>query len=199
MHNNYINSDRHPFVHTCRKTSVCHVNKYFDEPHSRMSASLAQTQNYSYDLFVCLASESNPHGCMSRRHFCNRVSFHSLRSFSPHTANYFQLGTQHSIDERLFANFVTKMTEILQIVTPGELTNVKRQIKMREDGNWSRVDWSLAETLNSGDIQLIQGRLMALDPKVLLWSLIYLLSHLYLLYHPFLLTHFCLDILAYHA
>jgi len=54
----------------------------------------------------------------------------------------------------------------MQLITPGEMTTVKKQLKMREDGIWSRVDWSLGKKLQPQDISIVQGRLMAMDPKV---------------------------------
>lgn len=56
-------------------------------------------------------------------------------------------------------------TGLRHLITPGEMTTVKKQLKMREDGIWSRVDWSLGKKLQPQDISIVQGRLMAMDPK----------------------------------
>jgi hypothetical protein len=53
----------------------------------------------------------------------------------------------------------------LQLITPVEMTNVKKQLKMREDGNWKRIEWSLGKELQPHDISVVHGRLMAMDPK----------------------------------
>lgn len=56
-------------------------------------------------------------------------------------------------------------TGLRHLITPVEMTNVKKQLKMREDGNWKRIEWSLGKELQPHDISVVHGRLMAMDPK----------------------------------
>lgn len=46
------------------------------------------------------------------------------------------------------------------------MTNVKRQLKVREDGGWKRIEWSLAAQPAPRDLEVLQARLLAMDPKV---------------------------------
>ena len=53
-----------------------------------------------------------------------------------------------------------------QVITPGEMTNVKRQLKAREDGDWKRIEWSLVAEPSLRELEVVHGRLLAMDPKV---------------------------------
>lgn len=67
----------------------------------------------------------------------------------------------------------------VQVVTPGEMTNVKRQLKAREEGGWKHVEWSLVRKPPLKDLELVYGRLLALDPKVCLDNVLNLNPFLY--------------------
>lgn len=42
---------------------------------------------------------------------------------------------------------------------------MKKELKAREKANWGRVMWALGEEPRLSDLELVQGRLMALDPN----------------------------------
>lgn len=46
------------------------------------------------------------------------------------------------------------------------MTNVKKQLRAREQGGWKRISWSLAAQPQQSDLELLRGRMLALDPKV---------------------------------
>lgn len=52
-------------------------------------------------------------------------------------------------------------------MTPGEMTNVKKQLKQRELGGWKRIEWSLVESPQLWQLEVLQGRIVAMHPKVL--------------------------------
>ena len=56
-------------------------------------------------------------------------------------------------------------TELRQLVTPAVFTDMKRQIKAREDGGWKRVHWELVKKPTLKEIEVVQGRLISIDPK----------------------------------
>ena len=55
---------------------------------------------------------------------------------------------------------------ILQIMTPAEYGNFKAQLKAREEGDWKRVDWSLARRPLLHELEVVHGRMIAPNPKV---------------------------------
>lgn len=56
-------------------------------------------------------------------------------------------------------------TALRQLVSPAVFTDMKRQIKQREDGGWKRVQWAMTSTPTLQDIEVVHGRLIAADPK----------------------------------
>ena len=54
----------------------------------------------------------------------------------------------------------------LQIMTPAEYGNFKAQLKAREDGDWKRVEWSLARRPLLHELEVVHGRMIAPNPKV---------------------------------
>ena len=55
---------------------------------------------------------------------------------------------------------------LVQLVTMAELSNLKRQLKARQDGAWSSVTWGLAKDVELREMEVVQGRLIVADPKV---------------------------------
>lgn len=51
-------------------------------------------------------------------------------------------------------------------MTPGEYGNVKAQLKAREDGDWKKVEWSLARRPALHELEVVHGRMIAPNPKV---------------------------------
>ena len=56
-------------------------------------------------------------------------------------------------------------TELRQLVSPAIFSDMKKQIKAREDGGWKRVDWALTHKPTLKEIEVVQGRLISIDPK----------------------------------
>ena len=56
-------------------------------------------------------------------------------------------------------------TALRQLVTPAVFTDMKRQIKAREEGGWKKVEWALSGRPELKDIEVVQGRLIAIDTK----------------------------------
>lgn len=56
-------------------------------------------------------------------------------------------------------------TELRQLVSPAIFSDMKKQIKAREDGGWKRVDWALTQKPTLKEIEVVQGRLISVDPK----------------------------------
>ena len=46
------------------------------------------------------------------------------------------------------------------------MSNLKRQLKARQDGAWARVHWGLAAAVQPHEMEVVQGRLIVADPKV---------------------------------
>ncbi len=44
---------------------------------------------------------------------------------------------------------------------------MKREIKARHDGGWARVDWALPTRPQLRDLEVVHGRMVYLNPKVL--------------------------------
>ena len=55
---------------------------------------------------------------------------------------------------------------MLQLMTPAEYANFKAQLKAREDGDWKRIDWSLARRPLLHELEVVHGRMIAPNPKV---------------------------------
>lgn len=53
-------------------------------------------------------------------------------------------------------------TTLRKLVTAKELTQMKREIKRREQGGWTRIDWALEEVKA---ISVVRGRMMAPNPE----------------------------------
>ena len=51
-------------------------------------------------------------------------------------------------------------------MTPAEYGNFKAQLKAREDGDWRRVEWSLARRPLLHELEVVHGRMIAPNPKV---------------------------------
>lgn len=56
-------------------------------------------------------------------------------------------------------------TSLRQMVTPSVFSDMKRQIKAREEGGWARIDWAVTKPIEVRDLEVVQGRLIAIDPK----------------------------------
>jgi large subunit ribosomal protein L45 len=56
-------------------------------------------------------------------------------------------------------------TALRQLVTPAVFTDMKKQLKTREDGGWARVEWELLKAPTLKEIEVVQGRLVSIDPK----------------------------------
>lgn len=54
----------------------------------------------------------------------------------------------------------------LQLVTPTVFSDMKKQLKQREDGGWARVEWAMSYTPTLKEVEVVHGRLISLDPKV---------------------------------
>ena len=46
------------------------------------------------------------------------------------------------------------------------MTNIKKQLKGREQGGWKRIEWSLVEPPKLWQLEVLQARIVAMDPKV---------------------------------
>ena len=57
---------------------------------------------------------------------------------------------------------------VLQLVTNGEMSNLKRQLRARQDSAWARVQWGLVAMVQPHEMEVVQGRLIVADPKVIL-------------------------------
>jgi len=55
------------------------------------------------------------------------------------------------------------MTELRKYTTPATLAAIKREIKAREAAHWDRIEWTVRQPLKL--VQVLQGRLVGLDPK----------------------------------
>lgn len=56
-------------------------------------------------------------------------------------------------------------TGLRQLVTPAVYSDMKRQLRQREDGGWARVEWALAAPVALADAEVCHGRLILADPK----------------------------------
>jgi len=56
-------------------------------------------------------------------------------------------------------------TSLRHLVAPVVFTDMKRQIKQREDGGWARIQWSMPSPPPINQIEVVHGRLIAADPK----------------------------------
>ena len=52
-----------------------------------------------------------------------------------------------------------------QAATPKHYSNLKRQLAARVEGGWARVAWRLARAPAPADVNLLQARLLMMDPK----------------------------------
>jgi len=55
------------------------------------------------------------------------------------------------------------LTELRKYTTPATLAAMKREIKAREAAHWDRIEWTVHQPLKL--VQVLQGRLVGLDPK----------------------------------
>ena len=44
---------------------------------------------------------------------------------------------------------------------------MKREIRARQDGGWAHVDWALPARPQLQDLEVVHGRMVYLNPKVL--------------------------------
>jgi large subunit ribosomal protein L45 len=56
-------------------------------------------------------------------------------------------------------------TALRHLASPAVYSDLKRQIKHREDAGWARVDWALPTPPTLREIEVVQGRMVAADPK----------------------------------
>ncbi|PRW59403.1 39S ribosomal mitochondrial [Chlorella sorokiniana] len=56
-------------------------------------------------------------------------------------------------------------TTLRQLVTPAVFSDMKRQLKQREDGGWAHVQWDLVKEPSVDDLLTVHGRLIMIDPK----------------------------------
>lgn len=56
-------------------------------------------------------------------------------------------------------------TQLRHLVTPSVFSDIKRQLKQREDGGWSRVEWKMTEVPPIKQLKVVHGRLIAISPK----------------------------------
>ena len=61
---------------------------------------------------------------------------------------------------------VTCKSCVAQLVTTPVYAAMKREIKARLDGGWSRVDWALPTRPQLRDLEVVHGRMVYLNPKV---------------------------------
>ena len=45
-------------------------------------------------------------------------------------------------------------------------SELKRELRQREGAGWKRVKWGLAQTPELGELEVVHGRLIYLNPKV---------------------------------
>jgi large subunit ribosomal protein L45 len=57
------------------------------------------------------------------------------------------------------------LTSLRQLATPAVFGDMKKQIKQREEGGWARVDWALPSPPALKELEVVQGRMIAADPK----------------------------------
>eukprot|EP00884_Botryococcus_braunii_P013147 jgi/Botrbrau1/21833/Bobra.0190s0047.1 len=56
-------------------------------------------------------------------------------------------------------------SRLRQCMTPGEYGNAKKQLESREGAGWARVNWSLVRRPELWELEVVQGRMVAFDPK----------------------------------
>lgn len=56
---------------------------------------------------------------------------------------------------------------LLQATTPALFDNMKREIKARQEGGWKSVRWSMVKPPRLGQMDIVHGRIMAQNPKVI--------------------------------
>ncbi|KAL4860079.1 putative 39S ribosomal protein L45 [Chlorella vulgaris] len=56
-------------------------------------------------------------------------------------------------------------TELRHLVTPAVFSDMKRQLKQREDGGWARVQWDLVREPAVHELNTVHARLIMMDPK----------------------------------
>ena len=52
-----------------------------------------------------------------------------------------------------------------QVVTMAELSNLKHQLRARENAAWSRITWGLARPVQLHELEVLQGRMIVRDAK----------------------------------
>ena len=55
-----------------------------------------------------------------------------------------------------------------QATTPALFDNMKREIKARQEGGWKSVRWSIVKPPKLRQMNLVHGRIMAQNPKVII-------------------------------
>ena len=56
-------------------------------------------------------------------------------------------------------------TALRHLVAPVIFTDMKRQLKVREEGGWKRVEWKMSIKPEMHTTEVVQGRMIAADPK----------------------------------
>ena len=56
--------------------------------------------------------------------------------------------------------------EFLQLATPQEMSRLKSQMKKRSDLDWKEVKWSTVRELRPSDIEIVQARVISVQPEV---------------------------------
>ncbi|KAK9823749.1 hypothetical protein WJX72_005137 [[Myrmecia] bisecta] len=57
------------------------------------------------------------------------------------------------------------LTGLRQVVTPAVFSDLKRELKAREAGGWHSVRWALVERPPLKKVEVVHGRLVAINPK----------------------------------
>ena len=71
-----------------------------------------------------------------------------------------------SIYERVCAALASgDRTKLRQLVSPVVYTDMKKQLKAREEGGWKRIEWNMSVHPELHTTEVVQGRLIAADPK----------------------------------
>mmetsp|Transcript_32105 Transcript_32105/g.91034 ORF Transcript_32105/g.91034 Transcript_32105/m.91034 type:complete len:215 (+) Transcript_32105:629-1273(+) len=85
-----------------------------------------------------------------------------IKGFSMRTFKTDVLELYKKINEHFAAGELT----LLRRQTTGQCFGLmKRELKARDKANWGKVSWGLAEEPRLSDLELVQGRMLALDPN----------------------------------
>jgi len=90
--------------------------------------------------------------CRRSRKEAGRAELHSLKHWSR--------SSRRAVRGRL-----RRAAARAQAATPKHYSNLKRQLAVRAEGGWARVAWRLARAPAPADVNLLQARLLMMDPK----------------------------------